>query len=69
MAFILIVQECLKGLKDRSDLGSLVQATLWRPLQSGEVEGTPGNTEPAQCCFFGFSPPAVRLTGALFSRL
>ncbi|CAE7387875.1 cdc48 [Symbiodinium sp. CCMP2456] len=26
MAFVLIVQECLKGLKERSDLGSLVQA-------------------------------------------
>ncbi|CAE7203586.1 cdc48, partial [Symbiodinium pilosum] len=26
MAFVLIVQECLQGLKDRSDLGTLVQA-------------------------------------------
>ena len=27
MAFVLIVQECLQGLKDRSDLGTLVQAS------------------------------------------
>ena len=57
MAFVLIVQECLKGLKDRSALGSLVQA---RVREEGAY-----SDEPWQFLRFHL---AVRLIGAWFSR-